>query len=48
MATATRATAVLSALAMLTGCGSTAPPQHTVAVFAAASLRHTFTDLSAA
>ena len=42
------AAALLSALAALTGCGSTAPPPHTVAVFAAASLRTVFTDLSGA
>lgn len=44
---ATRALAVAGVLAMLTGCASSAPP-HTVAVFAAASLQKTFTDLSGA
>lgn len=48
MPTAFRAAAVLSSLAALTGCGSTPAPQHTVAVFAAASLQQTFTDLSGA
>jgi molybdate transport system substrate-binding protein len=42
------AAGLVSVLAVLTGCGSTATPPHTVAVFAAASLRHTFTDLSSA
>ena len=42
-----RTTALLAVVAVLTGCGSSAPP-HTLAVFAAASLRTTFTDLSAA
>jgi len=42
------AAALLGILAVLTGCESTATPAHTVAVFAAASLRKTFTDLSGA
>ena len=42
------AAALLGILAVLTGCESTATPPHTVAVFAAASLRKTFTDLSGA
>jgi molybdate transport system substrate-binding protein len=41
------AAALSTLLVVLTGCESTAPP-HTVAVFAAASLRKTFTDLSGA
>ena len=42
------AAALLGFLVVLTGCGSTEVPPHTVAVFAAASLRKTFTDLSGA
>ena len=47
MRNAVRPLVMTSVLAVLTGCGSTAPP-HTVAVFAASSLRQTFTDLSGA
>lgn len=47
MRIAGRPAVLLAVLALLTGCGSSAPP-HTVAVFAAASLRTPFTDLSAA
>lgn len=42
-----RQAAFLCVAAVLAGCGSP-PPPHTVAVFAAASLRSTFTDLSGA
>lgn len=46
MRSAARPAALLCTLAMLSGCS--APPPHTIAVFAAASLRQTFTDLSGA
>ncbi len=42
-----RRAALTGVVALLAGCGST-PALHTVAVFAAASLRSTFTDLSGA
>jgi molybdate transport system substrate-binding protein len=44
---ATSGAALLTAAALLAGCGSS-PEPHSVAVFAAASLRSTFTDLSGA
>lgn len=47
MQTAARPAALLALAAVFTGCSTHAPP-HTVAVFAAASLRQTFTDLSGA
>jgi molybdate transport system substrate-binding protein len=47
MRIAARPAALLGVLAIVAGC-STANPPHTVAVFAAASLRSVFTDLSAA
>lgn len=48
MRTTAAAVTLSAVMAAASGCASTAPDQHTVAVFAAASLRPTFTDLSGA